>query len=203
MPSTHSAIPRLYSSAPHISAHDQAFKRESRRTTSSGRDRPACSFCSNCAYSAGHGGCLRSGPGSAGDARRLGASEIGRTGRVGGQGRRDHTAGLVSTWSSSAAGYDPCRIDAVEAVRDRGTVGPFFRMPRAHRELPFRVDPAFRKSLSMDWINGTQREPKAAVVAGRRSPASPPGRSRSTTRVHDNPEPSPSSKARELSRTRP
>ena len=91
-----------------------------------------------------------------------------RTGRVGGQGRRDNTAGLVSTWSSSAAGYDRCRIDAVEAVRDRGTLG-LFGCTERNGNSPFRVDVAFRRSLSMDWINGTQRGPRAAVVPGRRS----------------------------------
>ncbi len=56
-----------------------------------------------------------------------------------------------------AAGFDVTCAAAAEAVRIRGTVG-FFGYPQLKGLAPFPVERPFRKSLTMEWINGTQAE---------------------------------------------
>nr|WP_176457447.1 MULTISPECIES: zinc-binding dehydrogenase [unclassified Rhodococcus (in: high G+C Gram-positive bacteria)] len=57
-----------------------------------------------------------------------------------------------------AVGLDLTRGRAVEIVRPHGTIG-FFGYPENKGLAPFPVERAFRKSLTMHWINGTQSEP--------------------------------------------
>lgn len=71
---------------------------------------------------------------------------------------RDYTNGLGADLVIEAAGYDTCRAQAVEAVRDHGTIG-LFGYPERRGTSPFPVERAFRKALSVEWISGTQREP--------------------------------------------
>ncbi len=71
---------------------------------------------------------------------------------------RDLTAGVGADLVIEAAGHDRTRADAVEAARDRGTVG-LFGYPDRTGLSPFPVERAFRKSLSIRFVNGTQREP--------------------------------------------
>ena len=56
-----------------------------------------------------------------------------------------------------AAGFDRTRAAAVEAARIRGIVG-FFGYPQVKGLAPFPVERSFRKSLTMEWISGTQAE---------------------------------------------
>ncbi|MEN0139269.1 MAG: zinc-binding dehydrogenase [Rhodococcus sp. (in: high G+C Gram-positive bacteria)] len=81
----------------------------------------------------------------------------------------DLTEGLGVDLVIEAAGYDATRATAVEMARVRGTVG-FFGYPETRGSAPFPVERAFRKSLTMEWVNGTQAEPglvsfRAAVEA--------------------------------------
>lgn len=57
-----------------------------------------------------------------------------------------------------AAGYDQCRAEAVEVVRERGAIG-MFGFPESPGPAPFPVDLAFRKAITMEWFSGTQSEP--------------------------------------------
>lgn len=92
-------------------------------------------------------------------ARRLGATvTVHAPGGSVVDATRDHTGGAGVDLVIEAAGYDRCRADAVAAARERGTVGMFGYPERTGRS-PFPVEQAFRRSLRMEWINGTQREP--------------------------------------------
>jgi len=71
---------------------------------------------------------------------------------------RDCTAGAGADLVIEAAGYDRTRADAVEAAREHGTVG-LFGYPERHGRSPFPVERAFRRSLTLEWISGTQQEP--------------------------------------------
>jgi L-iditol 2-dehydrogenase len=73
----------------------------------------------------------------------------------------DLTGGVGVDLVIEAAGYDRCRAEAVEVVKTRGTIG-FFGYPERVGSAPFPVDQAFRKSLTMEWISGTQQEPGLA-----------------------------------------
>ncbi|MCB5906530.1 zinc-binding dehydrogenase [Streptomyces pinistramenti] len=68
------------------------------------------------------------------------------------------TGGAGADLVIEAAGYDFTRAAAVEAARIRGTIG-FFGFPELRGNAPFPVERSFRKSLSMEWVNGTQLEP--------------------------------------------
>ncbi|WP_243794753.1 zinc-binding dehydrogenase [Saccharopolyspora gloriosae] len=74
---------------------------------------------------------------------------------------RDLTGGAGADLVIEAAGYDVCRAEAVEAARERGTLG-LFGYPERRGSSPFPVDRCFRKSLSMEWISKTQSEPGLA-----------------------------------------
>jgi L-iditol 2-dehydrogenase len=79
------------------------------------------------------------------------------------------TGGVGVDLVIEAAGYDVARAAAVEAARIRGTIG-FFGYPQQRGNAPFPVERAFRKSLTMEWVNGTQTEPglksfRAAIEA--------------------------------------
>lgn len=82
---------------------------------------------------------------------------------------RDVTRGVGADLVIEAAGYDVCRAEAVEAARERGTLG-LFGYPERRGSSPFPVHQAFRKSLTVEWISKTQREPGLAsfraAVAG-------------------------------------
>ncbi|MEJ3655589.1 zinc-binding dehydrogenase [Actinomycetes bacterium KLBMP 9759] len=67
------------------------------------------------------------------------------------------TGGVGADLVIEAAGYDVARAAAVEAARIRGTVG-FFGYPELKGQAPFPVERSFRKSLTMEWVNGTQQE---------------------------------------------
>ncbi|WP_232666776.1 zinc-binding dehydrogenase [Pseudonocardia sp. TRM90224] len=67
------------------------------------------------------------------------------------------TDGVGADVVIEAAGYDVARAAAVEAARVRGTVG-FFGYPELKGLAPFPVERSFRKSLTMEWVNGTQQE---------------------------------------------
>lgn len=60
-----------------------------------------------------------------------------------------------------AAGYDSCRREAVEIVRPGGSIG-LFGYPERKGPSPFPVHQAFRKSVTAEWISGTQSEPGLA-----------------------------------------
>ena len=70
----------------------------------------------------------------------------------------DLTSGEGADLVIEAAGYDTCRAQAVEAVRERGRVG-LFGFPERKGESPFPVNLAFRKGVSILFSVGTQREP--------------------------------------------
>ncbi|WP_280779470.1 zinc-binding dehydrogenase [Rhodococcus opacus] len=69
----------------------------------------------------------------------------------------DATGGVGADLVIEAAGYDLARAAAVEAARIRGTVG-FFGYPESKGNALFPVERSFRKSLTMEWVNGTQSE---------------------------------------------
>lgn len=69
----------------------------------------------------------------------------------------DTTGGVGADLVIEAAGYDLARAAAVEAARVRGTIG-FFGYPESTGNSPFPVERSFRKSLTMEWVNGTQSE---------------------------------------------
>ncbi|TQC46291.1 zinc-binding alcohol dehydrogenase [Rhodococcus sp. WS4] len=73
----------------------------------------------------------------------------------------DATHGVGADLVIEAAGYDHTRAPAIEAVRARGTIG-FFGYPESKGNALFPVERAFRKSLTMEWVNGTQAEPGLA-----------------------------------------
>jgi L-iditol 2-dehydrogenase len=58
-----------------------------------------------------------------------------------------------------AAGYDACRAQAVDAVRERGRLG-FFGFPERRERSPFPIWEAFRKAPTIEFTSGTQREPR-------------------------------------------
>ena len=74
---------------------------------------------------------------------------------------RAQTGGAGVELVIEAAGYDVTRAAAVEAVRQRGTVG-FFGYPQVRGLAPFPVERSFRKELNMAWSNNTQAEPGLA-----------------------------------------
>ena len=57
-----------------------------------------------------------------------------------------------------AAGYDACRAQAIDAVRERGRLG-FFGFPEQRGHTPFPMERAFRKAPTIEFTSGTQREP--------------------------------------------
>lgn len=60
-----------------------------------------------------------------------------------------------------AAGYDQTRANAVDAVRQGGTVG-CYGYPERPGLAPFPVQQAFRRAVSVHWVSGTQSEPGLA-----------------------------------------
>ena len=70
----------------------------------------------------------------------------------------DLTGGVGADLVVEAAGYDSTRALAVDAVRARGTVG-CFGYPERTGDAPFPAYQAFRKSVRVQWISGTQSEP--------------------------------------------
>ncbi|WP_229051560.1 zinc-binding dehydrogenase [Aeromicrobium sp. Leaf350] len=60
-----------------------------------------------------------------------------------------------------AAGYDALRAEAIEIVRHSGTVG-FFGYPEVPGDAPYPSFLAFRRNLSIEWVNGAQLEPGLA-----------------------------------------
>ncbi|WP_346095284.1 zinc-binding dehydrogenase [Streptomyces olivaceiscleroticus] len=73
----------------------------------------------------------------------------------------DATDGRGADLVVEAAGGDDCRRAAVEAARDAGMLG-LFGYPQRPGDAPFPVDRAFRKRLTMEWVNGAQSEPGLA-----------------------------------------
>jgi L-iditol 2-dehydrogenase len=73
-----------------------------------------------------------------------------------------------------AAGYDVCRSQAIDSVRENGRLG-FFGFPERRGDAPFPMDRAFRKAPTIEFNVGTQREPGlrsfreavAAIAEGR------------------------------------
>lgn len=70
----------------------------------------------------------------------------------------DTTEGKGADMVIEAAGYDECRAQAVEAVRDHGRLG-FFGFPERPGMAPFPVQTAFRKGVRLDFVSDTQFEP--------------------------------------------
>lgn len=68
------------------------------------------------------------------------------------------TGGAGADLVIEAAGYDACRADAVDAVAVNGTVG-CFGYPERTGLADFPVRAAFRKSVTVSWVSGTQSEP--------------------------------------------
>jgi L-iditol 2-dehydrogenase len=68
------------------------------------------------------------------------------------------TNGVGADLVIEAAGYDSLRADAIEAVRNQGTVG-FFGYPQRYGMAQFPMYAAFRKSARIQWVVGTQSEP--------------------------------------------
>ncbi len=73
----------------------------------------------------------------------------------------DLTAGAGAELVIEAAGYERTRELALAAVRVQGRAG-MFGHPEARGLAPFPVHEAFRKSVSVDWVSGTQSEPGLA-----------------------------------------
>lgn len=73
----------------------------------------------------------------------------------------DLTDGEGAALVVEAAGYDRCRADAIQAVRRSGTVG-FFGYPERYGDAPYPAFLAFRRNVSIEWINGAQLEPGLA-----------------------------------------
>lgn len=71
----------------------------------------------------------------------------------------DLTGGIGADLAVEAAGYDATRALAVDTVRIGGTVG-CFGFPERHGDAPFPSYKAFRKSARIQWISGTQSEPR-------------------------------------------
>ena len=69
----------------------------------------------------------------------------------------DLTGGLGADLVIEAAGYDASRETALAAVRVQGRAG-MFGYPEADGLAPFPVAAAFHKSVSVDWVSGTQSE---------------------------------------------
>lgn len=70
---------------------------------------------------------------------------------------RAATRGVGVDMVVEAAGYDVTREAAVEAACNRGRIG-FFGFPQLRGLSPFPVERSFQKSLTMEWISGTQAE---------------------------------------------
>ncbi len=68
------------------------------------------------------------------------------------------TSGRGADLVIESAGYDSCRSEAVKAVRERGTIG-LFGYPERPGLGTLPIELAFRKSVTMEWSNQTQREP--------------------------------------------
>ncbi len=71
------------------------------------------------------------------------------------------TGGSGAALVIEAAGYDALRADAIEMVRHGGTVG-FFGYPELHGDAPYPSFLAFRRNVSIEWVNGAQLEPGLA-----------------------------------------
>jgi L-iditol 2-dehydrogenase len=86
----------------------------------------------------------------------------------------DLTGGEGADLVIEAAGYDACRSQALEAVRENGRLG-FFGFPERRGDAPFPIERAFRKAPTIEFNVGTQREPGLrsfreavdAIAAGR------------------------------------
>ncbi|HZU17863.1 MAG TPA: zinc-binding dehydrogenase [Candidatus Dormibacteraeota bacterium] len=70
----------------------------------------------------------------------------------------DLTEGVGADLVIEAAGYDACRAQCVEAVRERGRIG-FYGYPERPGSAPFPIELAFRKAPTIEFTVGTQREP--------------------------------------------
>ncbi len=73
----------------------------------------------------------------------------------------DLTEGSGAALVIEAAGYDALRADAIEMVRHSGTVG-FFGYPEVAGDAPYPSFLAFRRNVSIEWVNGAQLEPGLA-----------------------------------------
>ena len=71
------------------------------------------------------------------------------------------TSGSGAALVIEAAGYDALRADAIEMVRHSGTVG-FFGYPERSGDAPYPSFLAFRRNVSIEWVNGAQLEPGLA-----------------------------------------
>jgi L-iditol 2-dehydrogenase len=71
---------------------------------------------------------------------------------------KDVTGGTGADLVIEAAGYDALRAAAVDAVRFNGTVG-CFGFPERYGDAPFPMYAAFRKSVRIQLVSGTQSEP--------------------------------------------
>lgn len=71
----------------------------------------------------------------------------------------DLTDGLGVDLVIEAAGYDATRATALAAVRVQGRAGMFGYPEVDGPGAPFPVAMAFHKSVSVDWVSGTQSEP--------------------------------------------
>lgn len=70
----------------------------------------------------------------------------------------DLTGGVGADLVVEAAGYDSTRALAVDVVRVGGTVG-CFGFPERKGDAPFPAYKAFRKSVRIQWVSGTQSQP--------------------------------------------
>jgi L-iditol 2-dehydrogenase len=70
----------------------------------------------------------------------------------------DLTQGQGADLVVEAAGYDACRAQAIDAVRERGRLG-FFGFPERRERSPFPMWEAFRRAPTIEFTSGTQREP--------------------------------------------
>ncbi|MGH8980676.1 MAG: zinc-binding dehydrogenase, partial [Acidimicrobiales bacterium] len=68
------------------------------------------------------------------------------------------TGGTGADLVIEAAGPDTCRTACVEAVRPAGRLG-FFGLPEHRGLVPFPLDAAFRKGVTIEMVAGAQREP--------------------------------------------
>ncbi len=100
-------------------------------------------------------------------ARRALAQELGATRVVDPAGESlvevvaSLTGGSGAALVIEAAGYDALRADAIEMVRHSGTVG-FFGYPELAGDAPYPAFLAFRRNVTIEWVNGAQLEPGLA-----------------------------------------
>jgi L-iditol 2-dehydrogenase len=69
-----------------------------------------------------------------------------------------HTDGAGADLVIEAAGFDTCRADCVEAVRNHGRIG-FFGLPEASGLVPFPLERAFRRACTIEMAGNAQLEP--------------------------------------------